>query len=497
MEAIKVNETYSLVKVNPKSQEAQNLIEFLKVQRPDAYFNKMVKLGFQSPFKYFTAPSGNDGIVIYNGHRFLLSSFGIDKIDETSGVQEQEVLDFIKSVSLPFEPYDYQIDTITKCLTNNKILIRSATSSGKSLSISLILEFFRRKGLKGILVVPNINLLTQFKSDIESYGLKELLDEVQLLGNGNESDFKTTVTITTWQSMIDHIKEVSPDFIICDEVHKESGDVVSSILKESMNTKIKLGFTGTLPEDPIAKMTLLGLFGEPYTVITAKELIQRGLATPVKIKSVFLNYSKPEITMFRELKDYQKQLKYIKDHEKRLEIILKIALGMREKDKNTLILYQHTEHGKQIYSEIFRRLNPGEELSEKDLTGKNAFEFQKEHNLFFMNGEVKGHIREKQRNLLEEVHGSILVANYSVMSTGVNLRNLHFLILASPLKAFTTISQSLGRLMRKHPSKTEAVIFDIVDNLGKSCIFMKQFKHRVEASYIPEEFEIQRVDVSM
>ena len=243
---------------------------------------------------------------------------------------------------------------------------------------------------------------SQFKSDIESYGLKELLDEVQLLGNGNESDFNTTVTITTWQSMIDHIKEVKPDFIICDEVHKESGDVVSSILKESMNTKIKLGFTGTLPEDPIAKMTLLGLFGEPYTVITAKELIQRGLATPVKIKSVFLNYSKPEITMFRELKDYQKQLKYIKDHEKRSDVILKIALGMRQKDKNTLILYQHTEHGKQIYSEIFRRLFPGEELTEKDLTGKNAFEFQKEHNLFFMNGEVKGHIREKQRNLLEE-----------------------------------------------------------------------------------------------
>lgn len=128
MEAIKINETYSLVKVNPKSQEAQNLIEFLKVQRPDAYFNKMVKLGFQSPFKYFTAPSGNDGIVIYNGHRFLLSSFGIDKIDETSGVQEQEVLDFIKSVSLPFEPYDYQKDTIKKCLMNNKMLIKSCTS---------------------------------------------------------------------------------------------------------------------------------------------------------------------------------------------------------------------------------------------------------------------------------------------------------------------------------------------------------------------------------
>lgn len=454
--------------------------------------NKFSKMSEGYIIKYDDNTETNCAVahnMIFNGVLKGASEIQVGDIDYLSHKK------VISKTKIPEQEYlDFEISDPNGLYIQNGIIHHN---SGKSLAISLILEFFRRKGLKGLLVVPNINLLTQFRSDIESYGLKELLDEVQLLGNGNESDFKTTVTITTWQSMIDHIKEVKPDFIICDEVHKESGDVVSSILKESMNTKIKLGFTGTLPEDPIAKMTLLGLFGEPYTVITAKELIQRGLATPVKIKSVFLNYSKPEITMFRELKDYQKQLKYIKDNEKRLEVILKIALGMRQKDKNTLILYQHTEHGKQIYSEIFKRLNPGESLSEKDLTGKNAFEFQKEHNLFFMNGEVKGHIREKQRNLLEEVSGSILIAPYQVMSTGVNLRNLHFLILASPLKAFTTISQSLGRLMRKHPSKTEAIIFDIVDNLGKSCIFMKQYNHRVEASYIPEEFEIQRVDVSM
>ena len=454
--------------------------------------NKFSKMSEGYIIKYDDNTETNCAVahnMIFNGVLKGASEIQVGDVDYLSHKK------VISKTKIPEQEYlDFEISDPNGLYIQNGIIHHN---SGKSLGISLILEFFRRKGLKGILVVPNINLLTQFRSDIESYGLKELLDEVQLLGNGNESDFKTTVTITTWQSMIDHIKEVKPDFIICDEVHKESGDVVSSILKESMNTKIKLGFTGTLPEDPIAKMTLLGLFGEPYTVITAKELIQRGLATPVKIKSVFLNYSKPEITMFRELKDYQKQLKYIKDHEKRLEIILKIALGMRQKDKNTLILYQHTEHGKQIYSEIFKKLFPGEELTEKDLTGKNAFEFQKDHNLFFMNGEVKGHIREKQRNLLEEVSGSILIAPYQVMSTGVNLRNLHFLILASPLKAFTTISQSLGRLMRKHPSKTEAIIFDIVDNLGKNCIFMKQYKHRVEASYIPEEFEIQRVDVNV
>lgn len=492
----KLNETYSLVTELGTLGE-QRLVEFLKVQKPDAYFNKMIKLGIESPFRYFTAKAPG-GLMIYNGHRYLLKSFGIYPADEKSGVKDYKVDKFINSLKLPFKPYDYQIQTIKKCLLNNKMLIKSCTGSGKSLSISVILEFFRRKGLKGILVVPNINLLTQFKNDIISYGLTELADEVRLLGNGNDSDFSTTVTITTWQSMVDKLS-LKPhlDFIICDEVHRETGDVVSSILKESINTKIKLGFTGTLPEDPVAKMMLLGLFGEPNTVITSKELIERGLATPVVIKAVMLNYPKNLCNQFRQLPDYQKQLKFIKEYEPREQIIIKIATSMREKGKNTLVLFQHTEHGKQIYTDIVNRLYPDIKLENSNITGKKSLDFQKNINIYFMNGEQSGTIRESQRNIIETIDGGIIVANMAVMSTGVNIKRLHCLVLASPIKAFTTVSQSLGRLMRKHETKKEAVVFDLVDNLGKSCVFMKQYKHRVDASYKPEEFSVQEVNVTV
>lgn len=492
----KVNETYSVI-TGADWPFKNRIIDFLKVQRPDAYFNKLVKLGIQSPFKYFTAIKG-DNLFIYNGHRYLLKSFGITPENESSGVQDAEIDSFVNSLKLPFKPYDYQLDTVKKCLKNNKALIKSCTGSGKSLSISIILEFFRRKGLKGILVVPNINLLTQFKNDIESYGLTELLNEVRLLGNGNDSDFTTAVTITTWQSMIDKIpSKPKLDFIICDEVHRETGDTVSSILKESVNTKIKLGFTGTLPEDQVAKMMLLGLFGEPDTVITSKELIARGLASPVSIKAVMLNYPGNVCNQFRQIPDYQKQLKFIKENKARTEVILKIAVSMREKGKNTLVLFQHTEHGKQIYTDIINRLYPEIKLENGNITGRKSFEFQSKVNVYFMNGEQTGEVRERQRNIIENIDGGIIVANYAVMSTGVNMKKLHCLVLASPLKAFTTISQSLGRLMRKHESKKEAVVFDIVDNFGKSCIFMKQYKHRLSASYIPEEFDVQTVKMDL
>lgn len=492
----KVDETYSVITEPSKERRAQ-LVNFLRVQKPDAYFNKMVKLGIESPYKYFAAVKG-DKVLIYNGHRFLLKSFGIEPLNEKTTVAEDEINRFLETVKLPFEPYDYQIHALKLCLTNNKMLCKACTSSGKSMTISLILEFFRRKGLRGILVVPNINLLTQFKSDIDSYGLTELSEEVQLLGNGNDSDFSTTVTITTWQSMVEKdVKSLNLDFIVCDEVHRETGDTVSSILKNSTTTKIKLGFTGTLPEDPVAKMTLLGLFGEPQTVITSKELIERGLGTPVIINSVILNYSRNLCNQFRQIPDYQKQLKFIKDCQERSDVIYRIVSAMREKNKNVLVLYQHTEHGKQMFVDIMKILCPDVTVENKDITGRNSLEFQKEHNVFFMNGEQSGTIRESQRNLLENVSGAVLIANYHVMSTGVNIRNLHCLVLSSPLKAFTTVSQSLGRLMRKHVSKKEAIVFDIVDNLGKGCVFMKQYKHRKQSSYIPEEFEIRELGIAV
>lgn len=121
----------------------------------------------------------------------------------------------ISKTKIPEQEYlDFEISDPNGLYIQNGIIHHN---SGKSLSISLILEFFRRSKKRGILIVPNINLLTQFKSDIDSYGLKELSEETLLLGNGHESDFSTCLTITTWQSLMKHMDNLNFDFIICDE----------------------------------------------------------------------------------------------------------------------------------------------------------------------------------------------------------------------------------------------------------------------------------------
>ena len=113
------------------------------------------------------------------------------------------------------------------------------------------------------------------------------------------------------------------EFILCDELHKYKSDVTSEIIKETVNAKYKWGLTGTMPEDEGDQLELIGMFGYPRRYIRAKELIERGLATPVKINSLFLNYNDTDKSIFNNIPrgNWQKQLGFIKEHERRNNFI--------------------------------------------------------------------------------------------------------------------------------------------------------------------------------
>ena len=85
--------------------------------------------------------------------------------------------------------------------------------------------------------------------------------------------------------------------------------------------------------------------------------------------------------------------------------------------------------------------------------------------VFFVYGGVDGDDREAIRKLVEESTSSIIVASYGTFSTGVNIRNLHNVIFASPSKSKIRNLQSIGRGLRKAESKEEAVLYDIADDL--------------------------------
>ena len=495
MDFKKLNETFTLVQGT--KGELLWVSETLKTERPDAYFDPLVKRGFKSPFVYYSSKVP-DGLIIYNGHLSLLNQEEPLSCDFTTESLKESLKEDLEV--LPFKPYDFQLRVVLDAVKRVKGVFRCCTGSGKSLIISLLLNFFLKHNKKCLLLVPNINLLLQFRNDIKSYNLETLYNEVEILGDNNQATFKTKVLISTWQSLVKYKSELDKepdltyDVLIEDEVHKQVAEVSSSIACSLLQTKYRLGFTGTVPDNPENLYTLMGLFGSIKTYITPSELIERGLGTPVEIKTVIFNYNPETKNLIRGFSQWSQQLKVIKEYQPRNDFIVKLSSKLINKKQNTLILYSHTEHGKELYYSLIKTLYPGVQVQNKDLVGRDCFEFQKHYHLYFINGEVQGKNREIIRNFLENEDGSIMVAVYNVMSTGINIRKLHNLILASPLKSYTTITQSLGRGMRKHPSKEKFVVYDLVDNLGirrPSGVFYRQYQHRLETSYRPEGYPVQ------
>lgn len=504
----KLNESFSVVDAD--AQIIKNMFEFLRVERPGAWFEPAVKTGFKSPYEYFGSIQNNK-LLVMNGHLQLLKSFDVPREELKSDFTNEEINEFLDNVKkiLPFTPYDYQELAFKESILNVKQINKMCTGSGKSMTISLIAEFFRLQGKKGLLLVPNINLLTQFKNDIKDYNLLELYNDTHTIGGGStDRHFNNSLTISTWQSMMNYKEALDKlDYIITDEAHRFASEETSSIVKQTINCKYKWGFTGTLPEDPIMKMELFGLFGLPKTYITSKELIERGLATPIKINSIIFKYNNNDKSIFKELNEnkgrsngkYSKQLKFIKDHEKRNEFIIRLTCKLRDHG-NSLILFQHTEHGKSLFLDVMKQLYPDVQIENKDITGKKSFEFQEKYGVYFLNGEDDARTRECTRKILEEHEDAVLIANYVLLGTGVNIKRLHNMVLSSPLKAYTTVTQSIGRGMRLHESKDEFTVYDLVDDMGykkPGGIFYKQYEHRKNTSYNPEEFPVKEFEINL
>ncbi len=92
----------------------------------------------------------------------------------------------------------------------------------------------------------------------------------------------------------------------------------------------------------------------------------------------------------------------------------------------------------------------------------------------------------------------MVVASYGTFSTGINIRNLHNVIFASPSKSRVRNLQSIGRVLRKGENKSKAKLFDIADDFSKGDKRNYTLNHLVERikTYSEENFEYEIIPVN-
>ena len=119
--------------------------------------------------------------------------------------------------------------------------------------------------------------------------------------------------------------------------------------------------------------------------------------------------------------------------------------------------------------------------------------------VFFVSGNVETEDREAIRKIVESQKDAIIVASLGTFSTGINIRNLHNIIFASPSKSQIKVLQSIGRGLRKSDDGSTTQLFDIADDLHwkqAKNFTLRHSEERVKI-YSKEEFKYKIVQVDL
>jgi superfamily II DNA or RNA helicase len=282
-------------------------------------------------------------------------TYSYDSIDDEYSLYHAQK--FIESLNIhsggkPIDVREHQIEAYVHAMRKRRALLLSPTASGKSLIIYLLFrQLCQYQNLKGLIIVPTTSLVEQLYSDFADYNNSSMEDNIHRIYQGKEKKTDKPLTISTWQSIYKMPKEYFEqfDYVIGDEAHNFKAQSLTNILVNCVNTKYRIGLTGTLDGTKTHKLVLEGLFGIVNKVITTKELIDKNQISNFEIKCLILKHS---VEKCLELKDgtYQDEIQYLISCTSRNKFIKNLAVSLKN---NTLILYQMVEkHGEVLYNMI-------------------------------------------------------------------------------------------------------------------------------------------------
>lgn len=484
-----------------------------------------------------------------------------DEFPINRNIKKTEFIEFINDFfqGYKFQPRDYQINAAWNILKNRYCNISVATSGGKTLIYSMVLFFLMDKypKKKFLLVVPSKTLVTQFFDDVLEFNWKEQIDinpqeiyaenEKPRTLNGSKP---ANLVISTFQSLVyeqkipvrevrsngkkiqieltkeeiaqykekkqkikykskivlNYPKEWFKQFwsVTIDEGHKASAESYKKILGFTKNNAYyRWGMSGSFPKDETYEMMeIMTRTGPIVDIVKAKQLMDEGYITKVKIKGIIMNHNDFEFTELIEAvasRDkkaaYDLEVAKIQESDERIKVINKI---ISECKANTLVLFHNTEYGQKIFDYV-KEKNP-------------------EMEFFYIDGSVKNNETKKNiennrsfiKKEMEKTDGKVkvLIASFGTLSTGVSINAINNVIFTQSFKKEQVIIQSIGRALRLHKDKKMAYVFDLVDRFNTDPYSSSRTRNRFKnilythwekrcAIYTEEEYPFSLMEINL
>ncbi len=426
---------------DPADEVRQWVYDRLKVPNPD-YANK-VKLGLwlgstPKELKLYRV-SGNGIVIPYGVYKSLVYAFPeLENTQNTLDFAPIRHVDYCKGIKL----YPYQENAVKGLIDAKGGILQSKAGSGKTrMGIALICAL----GVKTLWLTHTNELLNQSYNAAAEFIDKKLLGKITA-GKVQIADGITFATVQTLSKADLNALRYEWDMVVVDECHRCAGTInnatMFSKVLNNLAAQYKYGLSATLHRaDGLIKCTYALVGGVAYTV---PDSVVNTMRVEIQKKETGVQISRKCLDTDGTL-CYAKLINYLAENPKRNIQICDDIEDLANRGHSIILLSDRVEH----LNVIHYNLQP---------------EYQRE--TVILHGKVKKADREIALDQMRNKEKRILLATYQLAKEGLDVPCLDRLLLATPVKDYAIVVQSVGRIARVCDGKGTPVVYDYVDDIG-------------------------------
>lgn len=352
--------------------------------------------------------------------------------------------------------YDYQQTAVDAMYKAHFGILQSPAGSGKTqMGIALVKKF----GKRALWLTHTVDLLKQSKERAELYMDKSLIGVI----TGGRVNLGRGITFATIQTMskldLAQYRDYF-DVVIVDECHRCSGTPTAMTqfykVLNSLSARHKIGLSATVHRADgmiVATYALLGKIAYTVPDEAVKDRVMRvainPVATGVELTRECLN---TDGTL-----NYTKLITYLCENTERTNLIGGHIID--NADCPCLILSERLEHLKALMNTLPQSMKDQAVMISGKMTSRA--------------GKAE---REQALEDMRTGRKKYLFATYSLCKEGLDIPRLERLFMTTPVKDYTVVVQSIGRIARVFEGKSDPICYDFVDDIG---YLVKSYKQRL------------------
>lgn len=408
----------------------------------------------------------DDQLVLPRGFasRFLAGMNGMGHYVDIDDRRVRTERKLLKDVSLLKPLREHQERASRAMLNVQQGQYQAPTGSGKTVTL---LDAWAKSGMRGHILTDRSEIMEQWVDRCEEF----LGFRPGMIGDGEFDERELTICMV--QTLWARREELQadgffrrPGFAKLDECHHASAFTYHSIM-EMYPSFYRGGVSATPDKDNGYFTIILALLGEVYHITDIEELFRKGLLIRPKVKLVYTDYRYAGKLSWRSPSAWAKLCSDLAQDEERAELVGKVML--KEPYRAHLCLSGRLAHLNLLRDVVV------------DMGWPKA-------KTFMLTGNED---RIERKHAQKMADGGACVIFSTIADEAFDVPRLDRLHLAFPGRQTGTYKQRVGRIMRTHPRKTDALVYDYVDPLVQTL--RNQAQHRIAEVYNALNLEVQTV----